>query len=52
MDCIFVKTDFMIVNSNDINNVKGNYCTDLHSLHNLQERCIFSGVLSEDEVAH
>ena len=22
MDCIFVKRDFMIVNSNDINNVK------------------------------
>ena len=29
MDCIFVKRDFMIVNSNDITNVKGNYCIDL-----------------------
>ena len=45
MDCIFVKRDFMIVNSNDINNVK-NDCIDLQCSHNLQERCIFSGVLS------
>ena len=35
----------MIVNSNDINNVK-NDCIDLQCSHNLQERCIFSGVLS------
>ena len=46
MDCTFVKRDFMIVNSNDINNVKGNYCIDLQCSHNQQERCIFSGVLS------